>query len=513
MKIETQLREDHQIKLKVEVDPDPLEQAKRRAAREISKRAKIPGFRPGKAPYHVVERYAGEKAILADAMDLLIKDLYPKIIEEAGIKPYGPGTLENVPSTDPPVLEFIVPLEAEVSLGDYRSIRIPFEPKTATEAEVDRVLKNMRTQHAIIEPVDRPAQEGDLVTVKLSATRKQVEEGEDPTIIRERPYPILIRSENEQDEEGETNEWPFPGFSRNLLGLSVGEERILTYTYPEDSPFEMLRGKEAEYKLVVESVKSRTLPELNDEFAQSQGNYENLEALRDEIRRQIDERLRIEQENEYNEKIIDALVNQSTIKYPPQMLAEEVHTLVHRLEDRLAQQRMDLDTYLKTRQIDQEALEKELEPTAESRLKRFLILYEVAKKEDIQVPEEEIMGETKETIDTLMKSLTPDQARKTFTPNVIENVSRSITADLLIKHTLERLRSIAKGEVAAIEEEASTADLQEKEGEKTEATSVHDEQPAGQSGEEANQADISTPEPVETSQLNQEQPATQNTGE
>ena len=133
------------------------------------------------------------------------------------------------------------------------------------------------------------------------------------------------------------------------------------------------------------------------------------------------------------------------------MVDEEVHSIVHRLEDRLAQQKMDLETYLKTRQMDQEALEKEFQPSAVARLKQYLVLYEVARAEDIQVGESEVMAETTQTIDQLSKTVTPEQARKTITPNFIDNLSRSIMADLLIRHTMDLLRSIAKGEAQAKE--------------------------------------------------------------
>jgi trigger factor len=144
LKIDTQTTEDHQVKLRVEVEPEQLETAKRRAARQIAKKAKIPGFRPGKAPYHIIERFAGEAAILEDAMDILVQDVYPKALDEIDIKPFGPGTLENIASTDPPVFEFVVPLEAEIELGDYHSLRLPYELKEVTDQDVEKVLENIR---------------------------------------------------------------------------------------------------------------------------------------------------------------------------------------------------------------------------------------------------------------------------------------------------------------------------------------------------------------------------------
>ena len=127
MKTETQNTDDHQVKILVEAEPDELENAKRKAARAIAKRVKIPGFRPGKAPYAVIEKQVGAGTILEDAIEILAQDLYPQAIEDAGIKPYGPGMLENISSVEPAKFEFLVPLQAKVNLHDYQEVRIPYE--------------------------------------------------------------------------------------------------------------------------------------------------------------------------------------------------------------------------------------------------------------------------------------------------------------------------------------------------------------------------------------------------
>ena len=126
MKIETQELENHRVKLTVETDSAPLEQAKRQAATKLAKRTKIPGFRPGKAPYAMVVKHLGDTVILEEAIEILIDDLYPKVIEEAGVKTYGPGKLDEITSLEPPTFAFIVALAPTVVLGDYRAIRIPY---------------------------------------------------------------------------------------------------------------------------------------------------------------------------------------------------------------------------------------------------------------------------------------------------------------------------------------------------------------------------------------------------
>lgn len=165
MKIEKTFEEGHQAKLVVEFEPQILETSKIKAAKSIAKRIKIPGFRPGKAPFNVIQKQVGDAAIIEGAIEIIIDDMYPKVIEEADIEPYGPGALEEVTSMDPPIFQFMVPLSPEVNLGKYREIRIDFEEKGVEQKDIDEVINNLKDQQAVIEPVDREVQEGDRKSV------------------------------------------------------------------------------------------------------------------------------------------------------------------------------------------------------------------------------------------------------------------------------------------------------------------------------------------------------------
>lgn len=446
MKIETNFLEDHQAHLKVEFDAEQMIAAKQRAARKIAHQTKIPGFRPGKAPYGIVLRTVGEAAILEEAMEILIDDQYPKIIDESKIKPYGPGQLENVVSFDPPIFEFKVPLDAEVTLDDYHSIRIPYELPSISDSDVDHVLEDLLKRQAVLEPVERPAQPGDQVFIRLSGTRLDPEEGESSTLLTDRPMPVTISF----DESGQTSEWPFPGFSQSLIGLSAGEQKSIIHTFPDDADYVSLRGKSAEFLIIVESVKSRTLPELTDEFAHSVGEYATLAALQEEIHESLVTERKEEYDAGYNDKISDELFKLATWKYPPQMLDHEVELFQDQLENRLAQQNMDMATYLKIRQLDEAGMKEEIKPLAEQRMKRTLILTEIARQQNIQVNQQELETESMRTMDRLSQMLPPDKARKTITDEFVRNMIGNIGADLLIKHTWEYLHTVTQGESANV---------------------------------------------------------------
>jgi trigger factor len=457
LKINKEYLEDHQVKLIVEIDPEPLERAKHRAARSLSHKTKIPGFRPGKAPYHVIERTVGESTILENALDILIEDIYPKVIEESGISPYGPGTLENMPSLDPPTFEFIVPLDADVKLGNYTELRIPYELVSITEHDVNNVLDDLRNRQAILEPKEGPAEEGNQVLIKLEGKKLNIEEGQDDELVKERPMPVIIES-----KDSDTSfEWPFSGFSRELIGHNIGDNFSLTYTFPEDSEFESLRGIEAEFTIKIEDIKSRTIPDLDDEFAQSIGEHENLEGLKEAIKESLASQSKSDYDSEYNQQIINKIIEESDIKYPPQMLENEIRIYLDQLENRLRQQGLDLDVYMKSRQITEDELKDEIRPQAEERLKRSLILFEISKAENIQVNEEDVEAQTQLSLEELSRSLTPEQAKKTITPDFLRGWIGNITADLIVQRTLEHLQNVAQGNIpeASEKSEGSEADL------------------------------------------------------
>ena len=446
MKIESESLEDHQVKLTVEVDSDQFEASKRKAAKKIAKRVKIPGFRPGKAPYQVVQRHVGDEAMIEESLDILVKDIYPQIIEEAEIEPYGPGNLENIENLDPLTLEFIVPLRAEVDLGVYSDLRFDYEPPEITDQDVEAVEEDFRQRQAVEETVDRPSQEGDHVYIRLSAKRyEETEDSEEGNLIDERSTSVIIAAEDAETP----SEWPFDGFSRELIGMSLGEDKTLVYEYPEDSDFESLQGVAADFSIHMEDVKSRVLPEANDEFAQSLGEYEDLESLRKDIRDSLEQRGMETYNSEYDDQIVDAIVESSTIKYPPQMLDNEINDVVHQLERRLGNQGLDLDLYLKTREMDEQGLRDEARPVAENRVKRSLVLLEIAHKEEINVTEDELQQETERTMESITSFMSESDRKQFDSPEAVMNLAGNIYAEMRMNKTLEYLRKVAQGELEA----------------------------------------------------------------
>ena len=477
MNFETTIQDDHQVKITLQLKKDDFERTKRRSAKKLSRQTKIPGFRPGKAPYNLVVRYVGEDNILGDAIETLVDDLYPKVLEEGEIKPYSPGTLKDF-NEDIPSFEFLVPLAPEVELGDYRAVRLPYEPKEIDEEAVRESLNNIRENQVTIEIVDRPAEVGDQLNISLKGNETVEECEEEESFSIDEPDFLAIIEAEDVDPTGER---PFPGFSRQLIGLSAGDEKTIDYTFPNDYDIETLQGKSVIYHVEVKNVNLRILPQLNDELAKSIGDFESLDELRDDVRGHLEEISKEQYDADYEDNIMDEIIATTTTKYPPQMLESEIDAVIDQLKNRLSIQGMDMDTYLKIRDMDEAALKEDLASIAERRLVRGLVLMEIASKEGIQVSQADVQADVQNTLATVYSSVPENAARRLLTADAMRGLVSSSMTGALVEQAMERLRAIANGDV----EKESTAKekINGSEDESKETDNVVDDEQGTLSGE------------------------------
>jgi trigger factor len=444
VKIEKEIHEDRQATLTVEYASEEFESFKRRAAKRIAKNSKIPGFRPGKAPYNVIVNQFGEGAILQEAIDLLLDEDYGKILTEAELTPSGSGDLEKIENLDPPKLIFTIPLEPEIDLGNYRDIRKDYQPEDFDEGEVEKFIDRIRRNSATILPADHPAEEGDLVYFNLSGEFLNPAPDEDAMITDKTPQQVIIPVEKEETD----NEWPYPGFARALIGIQDGETRELQHTYAEEDENEEFRGKTALFTIDVQSVKMLELPNLDEDFVQSIGNYETPE----EFRENIDQRLREEHQNQYDDSYFDEyleeITQQAMLNYPPQMLAHEEEHVLDDLKARLENQNMDFKTYLSLRGVEEEAfVADEIRPAAKQRLERSLIVDSLIDAENLKLDQEMLKDNIGEILNEVIVSGEAEEMQKqmgkdAFTRAIsMEGVQK--TMNTLLKN---RLKLIATGQ-------------------------------------------------------------------
>lgn len=430
MKVERQDLTDRQTQLTVELDDERLDNAMRSAAKRMSKNTRIPGFRPGKAPYEVLLSRFGEDSIFDEALNRLSQEIYREALDEVQLEPFAPGTLEEVISRRPLALRYIVPLEPEIDLGSYEELRIPFEQVQVEDQAVEEALEDLRQRQALIEPADRPAQLSDVVVVDIQGTLLDTEG--DATLLDRHGASILIAEETD---------WPVPGIANQLIGLEAGQEKSFEHLFPEDYENEDLKGKKARFEVTCLEVKSRFLPEWSDELARNLGDFEDLLALRIQVRKDLQQQAEMQAEREYAKKVMDALVEKAAVIYPPILLQDEITEIVRELEQRLRYQRLGLEDYLKIQNKTEESLRAELEPQAKERLTRALVLGKIVEVEKIEVEEAEIDSEIDRFVEQFEDK--SDVTRKAF-----DNPAgrRRIRLDLLSEKAIKCLVAIAKGE-------------------------------------------------------------------
>lgn len=435
LKIDKTIEENHEAKLVVEIDTQLMDTYKRRAARKISERGKIAGFRPGKAPYEMVVRNYGEQAIIEQAVDFLIDAEYSNILKEADVNPGAAGSLESIDSLEPPRFTFRVPLAPEVNLGDIHSLRMPYEWTAPSDEDLEKALEDLRQMYASTENVEREAQEGDYVLVDVKS---------ETTELNRTGFAAFIRSE-ERDTE-----WPYNGFAKELIGLKPGDTKTIQHTFPSDWEVEELRDKETELEVTVKTVRAVTLPELNDEFAKTVGAGETLDELREAVRKDVETRSKSDYDDTYFVDLIEKIKESATLKYHQHSLEHEAEHVLEDLSQRLSQQNMDLETYFKLRNTTREQfLEEEAMPVARKRFERSMILDELVRSEKIEVDNDALDAEFNQTLSTLaMQGMDLSKIRggRKGQQRVAQAVAMESANRVLTRRALEVLKSIAMGE-------------------------------------------------------------------
>ncbi len=455
MKFTKEILDDQQARITVEFETSLLEEFKLKAVRKISSKTKIAGFRPGKAPVDVVKRLYGEDVIEEEAIELLVNDVYPKLLKEAEVNPAAPGRLEKTESKNPPKFVFLIPLEPEVKLGDYHAIKMDYSPEPVKDEEIDKVIHRLQLNYSTAEPVEREAQKGDLVELKINAHLTHPTDGENAEFLKDSPYQLIIGEQDPSEDQ-----FPFEGFESFIIGLKKNEEKNFKFTYSKTSSFEKLQGKEAEFSVLIQNIRELKKPELNDDFAKNLGNYETLAALRDSIKKELEETKTHDYDHKFYDDLVDKVISISEVKYPPQVLEDEIQRVLNNFEQNLATQNLDLNTYLKINQLEKDKfIENEIKSAAKHQLEQYLILEEIRKQEKIELEKEELQKAYSDSLVELQSNSDIKKLRKQFTSKELANrVLLQAASRLINKRVESRLQAIVTGKMIADPEKIEKAE-------------------------------------------------------
>jgi trigger factor len=369
--------------LEIEVPPDEVARHFATAYRHVAERTKVPGFRPGKAPRHVIDRFVGRASVLSEAIEHLVSDSYGAALDQTDVMPIDNPDVDIDPAAvvegQPVSFTATVPVRPEVELGAYTDYSFGLEVPEVTDEQVEQVIGELREQQATLRPVDgRGAVEGDIASVKFTGTI----DGEPFEGGSADRLPVVIGEDR-----------MIPGWEQQLIGLEIGATKGFDIAFPDDYRVEELRGKEAHFEVELLDLREKLLPDVTDEFAQSVGDVKTVDELRAEIRDAMTRRADAEARHAFGDRIIDFAVSNASVELPEVMVSNEIEIMRDELQTRLAQQRIGLEQYLALAKQTPEELTSELREPATRRVKTLLVLSAIAEKEGIDATDEQIDAE------------------------------------------------------------------------------------------------------------------------
>jgi len=453
---------ESQVRLSIEVEPERIEQSVEKAYRRLVGKLNVPGFRRGKAPRHVVERFVGRETLFQEGLGQLLNDVYREAVKDLDLHPIDQPELDLEPRAqdlkpgEALLIKATVPVQPTVELGDYRSIRIPRVEVQVTPAEVDQLVEQIQEQLTEWVPVERGVRENDRVVMDVHGevgtyTRLYSPSGE-PLLRSSGGQTIFDEKRTEFEVEPETTRYP-AGFVEQLLGTLPGQEKQFELSLPLDYKDPDLANKLAIFKVKVDEVKEKRIPPIDDELAKSVG-YESLEQMREDLRAQAQARAEERAAQLHEEAVIAEAISRSTIEVPPAWVNHEIDHLLERARENLKQQRLGLDEYLRLTRKSEAELREEFREQAIRNVKTALLLDRIAERENVQVSPEEVDREIQ--LMTYLASKETDRGRQApATPVQREEMEHRVRSRKVVQLLVEIARS---GETAEATVEAASED-------------------------------------------------------
>ena len=418
---------ESRVRVEAEVPADEVEKRLVRAAREVGKQLRMPGFRKGKVPPPVVIRRVGRDALLEDAVRDGLSRWYVEAIDAAGVEPVGDPKLDlgDLPGEGKPLQFSIeVGIRPVAKLGTYKGLEVGRRQPEVPDEVVDRELAGLRERLATLETVDEPAGKGDFVLVDFKGTVEGAE----------------FAGGSARDELIELGSGRLvQGFEDQLEGAKAGDERSVTVTFPDDYGAEDLKGRTAQFEVTVKEIKRKDLPELDDDFAVDSAGFDSLQELRDDLRDRLREREEQQIAAEFREAVLDAAVREAKIDLPDSLVHARAHEVYHQMIHSLGHQGISEEAYLRIAGKDHDQLVEDAKPEAERALRREAVLAAVVEAEEIEPSDEE-----------LEEALAPSAEREKTTPaKLLQRLrgagrEQSLIRDVAARRALDMLAEEAK---------------------------------------------------------------------
>lgn len=410
-------------KINIEIAPDSVEKEMDKALKDVAKKAKIPGFRPGKAPKNVVQQHYGEE-VRSEVLNRLISDSYLTAVREHNLNPVGMPQIENISPFDKgSSLSYtaIVEVRPNITLGAYDGIEVKEQDLAVTDEELNQTLDRLREMYAQLEVVEGQSLAKDHTAIIDFAGFHDGKPVEGATAI---DHVLAFGAGN-----------LIPGFEEQLIGMKKGETKDIQVTFPADYyTNKEIAGKDARFTVTLKEIKKKVLPELNDEFAKDTGGNKTVDELKARVKEDLEARKRDELGSAQREELMTKLVDAHSFEVPQGMVKQELQAMARQQATRFARQGMDIKSF------DVKKFMEKNRDLAMQRVKGTLLLEEIAEKEKINVSDQELSA----SIAAMAKSAgqTADSVRKYYESQ--DGGLENLRASLIHEKTLGLLLSRAK---------------------------------------------------------------------
>ncbi|WP_044959899.1 trigger factor [Butyrivibrio sp. WCD2001] len=381
MSVSVEKLEKSMAKLTIEVAAENFDKAIDKVYNKQKNKIQIPGFRKGKAPRHMIERMYGKEVFFEDAANEVINEEYPKAVDECGEDVVSNPDIEvsQLEAGKPFIFTATVALKPEVKLGKYKGVEVEKMDIDVTEDEINAEIDQERNRNArTIEVTDRKVEDGDIVTLDfegfVDGTAFEGGKGTD--------YPLTIGSGSF-----------IPGFEEQLVGFEIGTEGEVNVKFPEDYHSEDLAGKDATFKCTVKAIKTRELPELNDEFASDVSEFETVAEYKEDVKKKLAERKENEAKAKREDEAVKAVIEDAEMELPEKMIETQQRQIVNDFAQRLQYQGMNMKQYMQYTGNTVDQMMEQVKPQAVERIQSRLVLEAVAAAEKFEISEDEIQEE------------------------------------------------------------------------------------------------------------------------
>ncbi|MEI3338727.1 MAG: trigger factor [Eubacterium sp.] len=447
MSVQVEKLEKNTVKLTIEVSAEELEKALQDAYNKQKKDISMPGFRKGKVPRVMIEKMYGPGVFYEDAANSLMPQAYADAVKECGEDIVSRPTIDvvQIEKGKPFIFTAEVAVKPEVKLGKYVGVTVTKIDTTATDEEVEIAINQERENNArVINVEDRSIESGDTAVIDYEGFVDGVAfEGG--------------KGENHPLEIGSGSF--IPGFEDQLIGKNIGDDVEVNVTFPEEYHSEDLAGKAAVFKVKVHEIKTKEIPELDDEFAQDVSEFDTVAEYRDSVKAKLEERKATEAKRAQEDEALKKIVEKSEMDIPDAMLETQCEDMINQFAQQMAQQGLSMDQYMQFSGMTIEQLKEQVRPEALERIQSELVLEAIAKEEKIEITDEDIDAEIEKMAE--MYNMEADKLKSYMGEAEKENMKADMAVQKALEFIMDSVKPRAKAKTkkekeAEAETEAET---------------------------------------------------------